>query len=48
MVFVSHALPQVRQLCDRLIWLDEGKVAAEGDPREVIKAYKQSMQMADS
>lgn len=43
-VFVSHALPQVRQLCDRVIWLDQGRVAAEGEPGVVIDRYKASMQ----
>jgi lipopolysaccharide transport system ATP-binding protein len=42
-VFVSHSLPQVRQLCDRVIWLDQGRVAAEGDPPDVIRRYRDSM-----
>ncbi len=38
-VFVSHSGPQVRQLCDRVIWLDEGEIVAKGKPRRVLKAY---------
>lgn len=41
-VFVSHSLPQVRELCTRGIWLEEGEVAAEGDIDKVVSAYKAS------
>ena len=34
-VFVSHMADQVKQLCDRVIWLDQGKIVAEGDSEEV-------------
>ena len=46
-VFVSHSLPQVRQLCDRVIWLDQGRIAAEGSPRDVIRQYRNSMRSSD-
>ena len=46
-VFVSHSLPQVRQLCDRVIWLDQGRIAAEGSPRDVIRQYRNSMRGSD-
>lgn len=39
MILVSHALPQVETLCDRVIWLNHGKVMVEGLPSEVIRAY---------
>lgn len=38
-VFVSHALDTVRQLCDRAVWLDRGAMRAVGPAREVIDAY---------
>src|SRR5438876_6506480 len=38
-VLVSHDLGAVARLCDRAIWLDEGRVAAEGAPHDVINAY---------
>ena len=37
--FVSHGLGQVRRLCSRAIWLDEGTVRAEGDVDDVVSAY---------
>src|SRR5919198_3728448 len=38
-VLVSHDLGAVARLCDRAMWLDEGRIAAEGAPHEVINAY---------
>ncbi len=39
-LFVSHALPQVERLCQRVLWLDNGKVVQVGTAAEVIPAYK--------
>jgi lipopolysaccharide transport system ATP-binding protein len=39
-VFVSHMADQVESLCDRVIWLDGGKIAAQGVPAEVLEKYK--------
>ena len=41
-VFVSHDLGAVQQLCPRTIWLDEGRVRADGPSGEVVAAYLQS------
>ena len=38
-VLVSHDLGAVARLCDRAIWLEEGRIAAEGAPHDVINAY---------
>src|SRR5256885_12245157 len=38
-VLVSHDLGAVARLCHRAIWLDEGRLAAEGGPHDVINAY---------
>ncbi|MFQ5857339.1 MAG: ABC transporter ATP-binding protein [Anaerolineae bacterium] len=38
-VFVSHDLGAVRQLCDRVIWLENGVVMAEGPAHEVVVQY---------
>ena len=43
-VFVSHMADQVEKLCDRVIWLENGKVAAEGDPKEIIHSYNESVE----
>lgn len=44
-VFVSHNIGQVRQLCKRGIWLEQGQIAAEGDVDTIAKAYQESQKM---
>lgn len=41
-VFVSHALGQVRNICDRVMWLENGKIKEIGPANEIINAYKAS------
>jgi lipopolysaccharide transport system ATP-binding protein len=38
-LFVSHNMSAVENLCSRVIWIDNGQVRQEGDPKEVIEAY---------
>jgi len=38
-VFISHSLPSVVNLCDRAIMLSEGRIAAVGGVGEVVDAY---------
>jgi lipopolysaccharide transport system ATP-binding protein len=38
-VFISHSLPSVVNLCDKAIMLSEGRVAASGKVGDVIDAY---------
>ncbi len=42
LVIVSHALGDVRKLCDRVVWLDRGRIAMAGEPEAVIAAYEKS------
>jgi len=39
MVFVSHDMDQVREVCDRVALLHEGELLAEGKPEGVISRY---------
>ena len=39
MVFVTHSMDAVRQLCDRAIWLYEGQVKMDGNTEEVVAEY---------
>ena len=39
-VFVSHALALVEDLCSRVLWLDRGRVRELGEPRRVVDAYR--------
>ena len=38
-LFVSHNIPSVLQLCNRAILLKEGRMAAEGRPQRVVNDY---------
>lgn len=39
MVFVTHNMNSVRNLCDRTIWLCDGKIKMDGDTQEVVDEY---------
>ena len=39
-LFVSHSLEQVIELCDRALWLSEGCIRADGNPFDVVAAYR--------
>lgn len=43
LVFVTHQLPLVKELCDRAVWIEKGAMAAIGDPARVIDAYLQEV-----
>ena len=43
-VIVSHALGQVERLCDRAIWIDEGRIRDDGPARKVCKEYLEKME----
>lgn len=38
-VIVSHSLSQIEQICERSIWLNDGKIQMQGLPRDVHFAY---------
>lgn len=42
LLFVSHAMDAVREICDRAIWLKQGKVVQDGEAAAVIKAYAEA------
>jgi lipopolysaccharide transport system ATP-binding protein len=41
-VLVSHGLGEVRMLCDRVVWLERGRILMQGDPDEVVTEYEKS------
>ncbi len=38
-LFVSHMLGQIREMCNRVIWLDEGRIKMIGETEEVCERY---------
>jgi lipopolysaccharide transport system ATP-binding protein len=47
-LFCSHALYQVEAICDRVIWLENGAVKADGSPSQVISAYTDAIAASQS
>lgn len=41
-LFVSHSLEQIREMCDRVIWLEHGQIKAIGATKEICDAYAAS------
>ena len=39
-LFVSHSLKQIEEMCDRVLWLDEHRVRMLGNAVEICTAYK--------
>lgn len=42
-VIVSHSLGQIEEICERSIWVHEGSIKAEGNPKEVHPLYLEYM-----
>lgn len=42
-VFVSHAESQIKDLCNRALWIEGGKVKREGQTESVLQGYRESM-----
>jgi lipooligosaccharide transport system ATP-binding protein len=39
LVLTTHYMDEAEQLCDRLVVMDDGKIVAEGSPRQLIDTY---------
>ncbi|MCR5742139.1 MAG: ABC transporter ATP-binding protein [Lachnospiraceae bacterium] len=40
-LFVSHNIDQIREMSNRVVWLDHGRVKMIGEPEEVCAAYRE-------
>ena len=38
-LIVSHTVSRLAKLCDRIMWLENGKIRKIGDPKEIIQEY---------
>jgi len=47
-VLVSHQLNQIRRLCERVAWVDEGGIRRSGPTHEVVAAYESAMTVSES
>jgi ABC-2 type transport system ATP-binding protein/lipopolysaccharide transport system ATP-binding protein len=46
-LFVSHTIQQVKELCNKAIWLENGRVIMQGSAEEVCNKYDESVMMKE-
>lgn len=46
-VIVSHSMAAMKELCNEIIWLNDGVIMAQGAPEEVIPQYEEYMHNLD-
>ena len=39
-LFVSHSMEQVKKICNRVIWLEHGKIRSAGDTHTICEEYQ--------
>jgi len=44
-LFISHDMWNVRRLCDRIVWMDEGRVRASGPAAEIAEQYMEQVNL---
>ena len=42
-LFVSHGLDTVEKICDKVVFLKNGRIAAIGEPKRIVNAYLQDI-----
>ncbi|MDO8392682.1 MAG: ABC transporter ATP-binding protein [Actinomycetota bacterium] len=42
-ILVTHDMNSVKNMCDRAVWLEHGKITGSGDPGELVDAYTEHM-----
>jgi ABC-type polysaccharide/polyol phosphate transport system ATPase subunit len=43
-IIVSHSTNTLKELCDEVLWLHDGKIKMMGKPKEVLQQYEEFMQ----
>jgi len=46
-VMVSHSLPQVREMCDRVAWIDAGRLRGVGTAARVTRDYEKDWERGE-
>lgn len=47
-LFVSHSIPQVREICDKAIWIDQGSIKEIGEVNKVCDHYLKDSEKASN
>ena len=48
LILVSHAMATLEDVCNDVAWLHKGKLVQRGDPKTVINAYREFLQVGKS
>ena len=46
-VIVSHSMESVVDICNRCLWMEDGRIVMDGDPSAVTRAYVESVRRKD-
>lgn len=46
-IVVSHSMQSIRDICNRCLWIDNGRVVMDGSPEKVTNAYIDAVRSAD-
>ena len=46
-LLVTHSLGLVERFCDEAIWVDEGRMRSQGDPKRVVDAYLAAVEKSE-
>lgn len=38
-LFVSHDIKQIQEMCSKVVWMEQGHIRMQGDPHEICAAY---------
>ena len=44
--FVSHDIAQINKMCNKVVWLERGKMQTVGKTKDVIKEYQSFLGIA--
>lgn len=44
-LFVSHSMNEIKNLCTRVVWIDEGRVVMDSEPQKVVDQYESYMKL---
>lgn len=42
-IIVSHSLSTLEELCDSVLWMNDGIMVEQGEPKEILSKYKEYM-----
>jgi ABC-2 type transport system ATP-binding protein len=46
-LFVSHEIEEIKEFCNRVMFIDEGKISYFGDTEEAVRIYHEKYQITD-